>query len=181
MPDVLSIVINSNIVRIAHLHKGRGGTRVKRLLEKECPKSMVDDSTVTQPEAFAGFLKLQLSGANIHVRDCIFTLPADKLMTREVVLPDLADARIRQIVETNAAEYFPINLSDYVLGFYRIAAVRKAHDASDEEGGREGEDVKSLRRAEPFENLGCAGRSPAGGAKRSFKEKRRSAARESKG
>lgn len=134
MPDVLSIVINSNIVRIAHLHKGRGGTRVKRLLEKECPKSMVDDSTVTQPEAFAGFLKLQLSGANIHVRDCIFTLPADKLMTREVVLPDLADARIRQIVETNAAEYFPINLSDYVLGFYRIAAVRKAHDASDEEG-----------------------------------------------
>ena len=97
-------------------------------------------SMITEPEAFAGFLKLQLNGANIHVRDCIFTLPADKLMTREVVLPDLADARIRQIIETNAAEYFPINLSDYVLGFYRIAAVRKTPEKTEEAAAGEGTD-----------------------------------------
>ncbi|MCR5674502.1 MAG: pilus assembly protein PilM [Lachnospiraceae bacterium] len=125
MSELLSIVINSNILRIALLHRSAKGIRVKRLLEKECPRDMVDDSTVVEPEAFAGFLKLQLNGANIHARDAIFTLPADKLMTREVVLPDISDARIRQIVDTNAAEYFPINLDDYVLGFYRIAAVRK--------------------------------------------------------
>ncbi len=126
MSELLSIVLNNNIVRIALVRKTRSGTRVRRLLEKEVPESMVDDSTVKDPEAFAGFLKLQFSGAGIHAREAIFTMPADKIMTREVVLPDLSDARIRQIVNTNAGEYFPINLEEYVIGFYRIASVRKA-------------------------------------------------------
>ncbi|MCR4763624.1 MAG: pilus assembly protein PilM [Lachnospiraceae bacterium] len=141
MSELLSIVINNNILRIAQLHRSRNGTRVKRLLEKECPKGMVDDSTVKEPEAFAGFLKLMLNGANIRAREAVFTLPADKLMTREVVLPDLPDARIRQIVDTNAGEYFPINLEDYVVGFYRVAAVRKESEAPGEtspaDGGKE--------------------------------------------
>ena len=125
MSELLSIVLNNNIVRIALVRKTRSGTRVRRLLEKEVPESMVDDSTVKDPEAFAGFLKLQFSAAGIHARDAIFTMPADRIMTREVVLPDLSDARIRQIVATNAGEYFPIKLEEYVFAFYRIAAVRK--------------------------------------------------------
>ncbi|MBR5116715.1 MAG: pilus assembly protein PilM [Lachnospiraceae bacterium] len=125
MSELLSIVLNNNIVRIALVRKTRAGTRVRRLLEKEVPESMVDDSTVKDPEAFAGFLKLQFSAAGIHARDAIFTMPADRIMTREVVLPDLSDARIRQIVATNAGEYFPIKLEEYVFAFYRIAAVRK--------------------------------------------------------
>ena len=132
MTELLSIVLNNNIIRIALVRKTRSGTRVKRLLEKEVPQSMVDDSTVMDPEAFAGFLKLQLSAAGIHAREAIFTMPADKIMTREVVLPDLSDARIKQIVNTNAGEYFPINLEEYVIGFYRIAAVRKAPEPGTE-------------------------------------------------
>ncbi|MCR5092621.1 MAG: pilus assembly protein PilM [Lachnospiraceae bacterium] len=147
MADILSIVINNNVLRIAQLHHRSGGTtRVRRLLERECPKELVDDSTVLDPEAFAGFLKLQLASAGIRSRNVIFTLPADKVMTREVILPNMSDARIRQIVTTNAGEYFPINLEEYVIGFYRVAAVRQAEDAAgaEQEGQENQEDNDDL-------------------------------------
>ncbi len=128
MSEVLSIVINNNIIRMAHLKRVRGGIRIRRLIERECPEGMVDGNIIKKPDAFAGFIRLQMNNANVRVRDVVFTIPADKVMTREVTLPEMSDARIRQIINTNAGEYFPIKLEDYVISFYRVASVRKRTD-----------------------------------------------------
>ena len=125
MSEVLSVVINNNIIRMAHLKRVRGGIRIRRLMERECPEGMVDGNIIKKPDAFAGFIRLQMNNANVRVRDVVFTIPADKVMTREVTLPEMSDARIRQIINTNAGEYFPIKLEDYVISFYRVASVKK--------------------------------------------------------
>ena len=131
MSEVLSIVINNNIIRMAQLKRVRGGIRIRRLIERECPEGMVDGNIIKKPDAFAGFIRLQMNNANVRVRDVIFTIPADKVMTREVTLPEMSDARIKQIINTNAGEYFPIKLEDYVISFYRVASVRtRTDDAS---------------------------------------------------
>ena len=177
MSEVLSIVINNNIIRMAQLKRVRGGIRIRRLIERECPEGMVDGNIIKKPDAFAGFIRLQMNNANVRVRDVIFTIPADKVMTREVTLPEMSDARIKQIINTNAGEYFPIKLEDYVISFYRVASVRtRTDDASAEDAGETADSLDELAEDEDIEitdlrDSGTAGKRHSGGKKRHDRKK----------
>jgi type IV pilus assembly protein PilN len=80
----------------------------------ETPDKAVADGQVVNPAALAERLgqELEAHGAN-DVRSAVFTLSSAKVATREVMLPPVKDNRIKTVVETNAADYFPVDMSTY--------------------------------------------------------------------
>ena len=123
MAKVLSIIINNNKIRIAQVKKTRRGITVGQVIERELPLTVVDDSTIINPTELAKFLRSLLKVSNIKTRNVIFTLPSDKVMTRETIFPAMKDEDIRLAIRTNASEYFPIDLAAYDLGYFKIAKI----------------------------------------------------------
>ncbi len=144
MSNVLSIVINDNRMRIAELRSGKKGVTVCRLLTKEVPASLIEDGTIRDAREFADLLASVLQNANIKTKRVIFSLPSDKLMTREVILPELDDEKLKTALKVNASDYFPIDLSDYVLGYFPISKI--IDDTEEEEEPEEEDDRKSRKK-----------------------------------
>lgn len=133
MGNLLSIVINDNYIRIAELANGRKGVSVSRLLTKEIPEKLMRENSIADVKAFADFLIDVLRYSNIRTKKVIFSLPSDKIMTREVILPEMSEEKTKTAIRVNAQDYFPIDLSDYVLAYFPIAKIVGEDDAEENE------------------------------------------------
>ena len=85
MGKLLSIVLTDNHIRIAELSNGRRGVSVYRLLTKEVPESLVSGGLIVDVRGFAEYLNATLKYANIKTKKVVFSLPSDRIMSREVV------------------------------------------------------------------------------------------------
>lgn len=146
MGKLLSIVINNNHMRIAELSEQRKGTVVTRLLTKEIPESLIEDGVLRDIRAFAELLTATLRAANIKTKRVVFSLPSGKAVSREVVFPQMAEEKLKTAIRANASEYFPIDLSDYVLGYFPISKILKDEENGDEEKAGDKSTKKSRRK-----------------------------------
>ena len=46
-----------------------------------------------------------------------------KVASREVLLPPVKDNRIKTVIETNAADYFPVDMSNYRVSYSLLERV----------------------------------------------------------
>lgn len=146
MGNLLSIVISDNYIRIAELANGRKGVSVSRLLTREIPNNLMRDNSIGDVKAFAEFLADALRYANIKTKRAIFSLPTDKIMTREVILPEMNEEKTKTAIRVNAPDYFPIDLTDYVLAYFPIAKVLGEGEAEEDEAEDSEKDAKKKRK-----------------------------------
>lgn len=106
MGKLLSIVLTDNHMRIAELSNGRRGVSVYRLLTKEVPESLVSGGLIVDVRGFAEYLNATLKYANIKTKKVVFSLPSDRIMSREVVLPEMKEEKLKTALKVNAPEYF---------------------------------------------------------------------------
>ncbi len=152
MGKLLSIVLNDNHIRIAELSEGRRGVTVYRLLTKEVPESLVSGGIIVDVRGFAEYLNSILKYANIKTKKAVFSLPSDRIMSREVILPEMKEEKLKTALRVNAPEYFPVELTDYVLSYFTISRVVEDDPDSEEEEGEE------LKKKKPKKNKKQAGR-----------------------
>lgn len=92
------------------------------------PESAVTDGVINDPQALAETLSAQLADHEIHgAADAVFALSSGRVATREVLLPPVKDNRIQALVETNAADYFPVDMTNYQLS-YTLLERRKGEE-----------------------------------------------------
>jgi len=92
------------------------------ILETEA--GAVSDGVITNPEALAQRLTEELSRHGLRkARNVIFSIPSSRIAVREVILPPIKDSRIKDVVSTNAGDYFPINLTSYHITHSVLSAV----------------------------------------------------------
>lgn len=137
MGKLLSIVLNDNHIRIAELSEGRRGVTVYRLLTKEVPESLVSGGIIVDVRGFGEYLNSTLKYANIKTKKVVFSLPSDRIMSREVILPEMNEEKLKTALRVNAPEYFPVELTDYVLSYFTISRVVEEEPESEEEDGEE--------------------------------------------
>ncbi|MEF9955511.1 MAG: pilus assembly protein PilM [Clostridium sp.] len=155
MGNLLSIVINNNHMKIAELSNGKKGVSVSRLFAKEVPQGMMEEGTIRDVRAFSEYLTATLFNAGIKSKRVIFSLPSDKILTKEIILPDMDDEKIRTTLKANASEYFPIDLSDYVLSYFLISKILKEDDrdrSDDEEDSDHPNDKKNKKKRKEKKN-----------------------------
>ena len=93
----------------------------------------MEDGQIRDTKSLGEVLKEELSQRKIRTKKVYFAKGSTRIASREVRIPFVKTNRIQSIVEANATDYFPIDVSKYVLSYSVIdVESQKAEDEKEE-------------------------------------------------
>ena len=81
------------------------------------PEGMINDGILNLNETFVADLREALAEYKMKSKQVVFTLTSTKIASREVTIPFVKENRIMDVVNANASDYFPVDLSQYQLAY----------------------------------------------------------------
>ncbi len=90
------------------------------------PEHAVEDGYIRDKEAFANVLKAELLNRQIQEKNVIFSINSSKVITREITIPFVKDDKIETIVESQAKDYFPMDVSGYTISYTKMGMPQDA-------------------------------------------------------
>lgn len=108
-------ITNESITIIEATPSDKKQTVVHNALIFETPEDSYEDGTIKDGEKIAMAIKEQLDANGITNKNVIFVLTSTRVVYREVLIPEVKESKVKGIVSANAAEYFPVNIEDYVV------------------------------------------------------------------
>ena len=109
---VLSIECGRSLVRVLEVSTGGKETKVYNSFSFSTPHNMFEQN---DSEEFENILRAELKRRKIATRKAIFVINSSRMATREVVVPAVKESKIADLIAANASDYFPVDLSQYVL------------------------------------------------------------------
>lgn len=133
MARILSIEAEASQIRVAEVEvRGKKG-RIYKCFCIPAPQGAVEDGQIRDTKTLGENLKAELSQRKIKTKKVYFATGSTRIASREVRIPFVKANRIQSIVEANATDYFPIDVSKYVLS-YSVVDVesQKSEDGKEE-------------------------------------------------
>lgn len=113
---MLNIEIGKRLCKVALSEKkGKKGYQISDCFSFATPEGAAVDGQVVNTVELGEKLKQELATHVINVKDVVFSVTSTKIATREVVLPITKDDQIKNVIITNISDYFPIDISKYVI------------------------------------------------------------------
>lgn len=113
----LTIYIGSDIIRICDVTR-KSNTQVvlHNATQLKTPENCVEDGMIIDPMQLALVLNRSIYGTKMKAKKVIFTIASKKIATKEIVFPEMKRGKIREAIENNAQDYFPMNnIFDYTF------------------------------------------------------------------
>jgi type IV pilus assembly protein PilM len=114
---VLGIELGERLIKVCETNMGPGARKVHGCVMFRTPTDAVSDGEIRDPEAVASALKENLQKHGLKNKRVVFTISSGRIAIREVTIPPVREAKIRAIVESNAADYFPVDMSKYHITY----------------------------------------------------------------
>ena len=133
MAKILSIEAEASQIRVAEVEvRGKKG-RIYNCFCIPAPQGSVEDGQIRDTKTLGENLKEELSQRKIRTKKVYFATGSTRIASREVRIPFVKANRIQSIIEANATDYFPIDVSKYVLS-YSVVDVesQKSEDGKEE-------------------------------------------------
>ena len=133
MARILSIEAEASQIRVAEVEvRGKKG-RIYNCFCIPAPQGSVEDGQIRDTKTLGENLKAELSQRKIRTKKVYFATGSTRIASREVRIPFVKANRIQSIIEANATDYFPIDVSKYVLS-YSVVDVesQKSEDGKEE-------------------------------------------------
>ena len=124
MAKILNIEIDTAELRVAEVDSR--GQRMFRCFVLPVPQGAVDDGQIRDTKSLGTLLKKELTAQGIKTRKVFFVAGSSRIASREVRIPFVKKDRIQSIIQENATDYFPIDISNYVLS-YSIIDIETTH------------------------------------------------------
>ena len=133
MAKILSIEAEASQIRVAEVEvRGKKG-RIYNCFCIPAPQGAVEDGQIRDTKTLGENLKAELSQRKIKTKKVYFATGSTRIASREVRIPFVKANRIQSIVEANATDYFPIDVSKYVLSYSVIdVESQKSEDGKEE-------------------------------------------------
>ena len=117
MAKILSIEAEASQIRVAEVEvRGKKG-RIYNCFCIPAPQGAVEDGQIRDTKTLGENLKAELSQRKIKTKKVYFATGSTRIASREVRIPFVKANRIQSIIEANATDYFPIDVSKYVLSY----------------------------------------------------------------
>ena len=132
---VLSIEVGYSFTKVCELDYQSKKPKIYNSFVLPTPDGILADGMLTVDEGFVAAFKEKLAEKKIKTKAAVFTISSSKIETREVKIPYCKENRIGDLVRANIQDYFPIDVSQYMI----------AHSILEVEGAApavEGEDAK---------------------------------------
>jgi len=121
---ILNIEIDDRLTKVCLSQPKGKSIQIKKSFLFQTPENAVNDGVIADPKALAEALGKELQSHDLReMKNAVFTLTSGKVATREVLLPPVKDNKIKSIVEANATEYFPVDLSRYHITYSLLERV----------------------------------------------------------
>ena len=109
---VLSIESGRSLVRVLEVSCKGKETKIHNSFSFSTPNNMFDGNDSSE---FANILKAELKKRKITTKKVVFVINSSRMATRELVIPAVKESRIADLIAANASDYFPVDLSQYIL------------------------------------------------------------------
>ncbi len=121
---VLTIDITNESITIVEVTASqKKQTYIHNALIFETPEGGYEDGYIRDKDLIGSTIREQLASNGITNKNAIFVLSSSKIVSREVVIPYVPDKKIPAIINSNASEYFPVNIEDYVVAHSALETV----------------------------------------------------------
>ncbi len=114
---LVSIDIGNEWIKVAYIQ--RKGKKSHFVFGEKIPtpERAVQDGGLSNLTEMAQLIRNVLDKNQIKEKHVVFSVSSSKIITREVELPHVPYKKLKNIIELNADEYFPVNLAEYCLDF----------------------------------------------------------------
>lgn len=130
MGKILSVEIKHSEVRVVQIEKKGKKSRILSSFRFFIPNGLLEDGFIQDPQELGNKLKEELEKRNLHkVKKVCFSIYSTRIASKEVYLPFVKKKRIMDMIEVNANEYFPVDISQYVLSYDIIDIIEEKSEA----------------------------------------------------
>lgn len=117
MAKFLSIEVEASQLRVAEVEENGKKNRIRHCFCIHVPQGSVEDGQLRDTRRLAEILKKELAEKGIRTKKVFFVVGSTRIASREVRIPLVKKSRIQSIIEANATDYFPIDISKYILSY----------------------------------------------------------------
>ncbi len=114
---VVSIEIGLAKTRVCETDFGKKNPKIHKCVVFDTPENTIEDAYVRDKSVFATALKTELGRADIKCKNFMFTANSSKIISREIVIPKVAENLIGGVIESKKDEYFPMDISEHELAY----------------------------------------------------------------
>lgn len=114
---VISIEVGSQRTKICEVSYRQKKAHVYHFISFDTPKDTFDDGYIRDKEKFVAVVKAKLQESNMKSKKVVFTIASSKIANKEVTIPLIKEKRIQDVIEANASDYFPVQISEYTLTY----------------------------------------------------------------
>ena len=126
MAKVVSIEVGYSLTRICEVDFKVKNPKVYASFTIPTPVDTYEDGLISQPEALAEAVKAGLAEHGIKTKQTVYSINSTKIANREVMLPFVKENKIESLLEVNATDYFPVDISNYKLTYSILDTVTAA-------------------------------------------------------
>ncbi|MCM1121036.1 MAG: pilus assembly protein PilM [Eubacterium sp.] len=113
----ISIEIGYSLTRVCEVDYKAKTHRVYRSFTIPTAEGVVNDGVLMASPEYIETLKSAISERKIKTKQVVFSITSGRIASREVTIPFVKENRIADVVNANASDYFPVDLSQYQLAY----------------------------------------------------------------
>ena len=110
---VLSIEVTDIVTRVIEVDYGKKDPVVHKAVVFPTPEKAVSDGVIEGVETFAKEFQRQVHG--FGTKNAVFVLASNKVISREVSIPEMKDDQIPDFIQNQKSEYFPMDTSGHTM------------------------------------------------------------------
>lgn len=122
---ILSIEIGVDVTHVLEMDYRVKNPKVYRSFSFQTPVGVIGEAGVRKSEEFRTAIHKLLDANKIKTRKTLFVVNSGKIASREVLIPMIKENRIKDFLNTNSADFFPVDLSRYQLVYRNEGVVQQ--------------------------------------------------------
>lgn len=122
---ILSIEIGVDVTHVLEMDYRVKNPKLYRSFSFQTPVGVIGEAGVRKSEEFRTALHKLLDANKIKTRKTLFVVNSGKIASREVLIPMIKENRIKDFLNTNSADFFPVDLSRYQLVYRNEGVVQQ--------------------------------------------------------
>lgn len=126
--SMLSIELSERLIKVSQAVQRKNSVHVLNGFMFLTPEGAVQDGQLHNLDALCAAIRAKLDERGIKAKKVVFSLSSGRVATREVTLPPIKETRIKAMVEANAAEYFPVDISKYHITYSLLERIEKGEN-----------------------------------------------------
>ena len=128
---VLSVEIGQGVTHAVEMdYEKKSNPKIYNCFSFRTPDGVLADGLVKRNNAFTNILSMELRRRRIQAQSIVYTVSSSRIASREVTIPMVKDREIQKIIDANANEYFPVDMSQYHLIYQKLGTINQRVEQS---------------------------------------------------